>query len=120
MPEKLKYVTIPLRFSSIIYLLIGLLYGAALLFVPKESWDMPQDEFIIIAVTGVLTLVFCAACVIFIELTISFLKKGAYWAWIAAICLAGLYLPSIFILFGVFMLIGLLDNEVKEYCAKKS
>lgn len=118
-PSKLKYVTIPLRISSIVYLLIGLLYGAALLFVPSTSWDMPQDEFIIIAITGVMTIVLCIAFLIFIELTIHFLKKGAYWAWIAGICLAGLYLPSIFFIMGVFMLIGALDNDVKEFCSQK-
>lgn len=119
-PSKLKFVTIPLRISSVIYLLIGLLYGAALLFLPGSFWDMPQDEFIIVAITGVMTIVLCFSFLIFIELVIYFLKKGAYWAWIAAICLAGLYLPSIFLLLGVFMLVGALDEEVKAFCMKKS
>lgn len=80
---------------------------------------MPKEEFFIIAATGVLTILLCVALVVFIEVTIHFLKKGAYWAWICGICTAGLYLPSLFLLLGVFMLIGLLDEGVKEHCAKK-
>jgi hypothetical protein len=118
-PSKLKYVTIPLRISSVLYLIIGLLYGGALLFAPSTFWDMPKEESIIIAVTGGVTIVLCIAFAIFMEVTIRFLKKGAFWAWVAGICIAGLYLPSLFLLLGVFMLIGALNDEVKEFCAKK-
>ena len=47
------------------------------------------------------------------------LKNGKYWAWIAGICIAGLYIPSAFFVLGIIMLIGLLEDDVKNFCAKK-
>jgi hypothetical protein len=119
MPKKLSFVTVSLRISSIIYILISVIYTLGLLLFPKDELASDPVELGIIIGTGVLTIILCILLVVFIEVVINALKKGKQWAWIAGICLGGLYVPSLFLVLGVCMLIGLLDEEVKQFCEKK-
>ncbi len=55
---------------------------------------------------------------IVIEFVIKALRSGKHWGWIAGLCLAGLYIPSGFMVLGIIVLINLLKEESKEYCKK--
>lgn len=115
MPAKLKQFIIPLRISSVIYALIGIIVAAVVLFVPSES----NSERIVMIVFGGTMFLVSFGIIVFNEIVIAHLKKGKFWAWIAGICISGLYIPSIFLLLGIFMLRALIDNETKAFCAKK-
>jgi hypothetical protein len=115
-PKTMKLVTIPIRISSVIYAIFGL-GSFALLLIPLTTESNAE----ILAMRIILSLMFvmCAGLVVFLEIVIRALKGGKYWAWIAGICIAGLYIPSIFMVLGIIILVGLLNNEVKSFCAKK-
>lgn len=116
-PKSLKFVTIPLRISSILYLLIAL-GGLVFVFAPMQIED--PVEVVILRVTWALISLMSVGLTVFIEIVIKSLKKGTFWAWIAGLCLAGLYIPSAFAVLGIFMLIGLLKEEIKDFCSRKS
>jgi hypothetical protein len=116
MPRKLSYVTIPLHISAFIYILLALGFAGLLLFCPYDK--MGEDK-LVVQISGFLTIVIGFAMAVFAEIVVGGLKNGKYWAWIAGICLAGLYIPSGFFLLGIFMLLGLIDEETKAYCKKR-
>lgn len=119
MPEKMKWVTIPLHLSAVAYIVVALFSGLAFLAFPVMLESSPQSEVVIMIVTMILMVLLSVGMILFIELVVSHLKKGKFWAWIAAICLAGLYIPSAYFPLGIFMIIGLVDEEVKQFCGKK-
>lgn len=121
MPSKLKWVTIPLHFSAVAYIIIALLSVLPFLsiFGMTESVAASDFEMAIFMVTLALFVVLSVVMVVFIELVVSHLKKGRFWAWIAAICLAGLYIPSLYFPMGIFMILGLINEDVKEFCSRK-
>lgn len=115
-PNSLKIATIPIHISAVIYALLGI-GSLVLLFFPIPAED--DIELMIIRITLIVMFVVCAALVVFLEIVVQSLKAGRYWAWIAGICVAGLYIPSIFIPLGIPILLGLLKEDVKQYCARK-
>ncbi len=115
MPKKLQYVTIPLRISSVIYGALALIFTWLMFFAPMN--DGTADTLVIVF-SSLLMILVSVGLVVFIELVIRALRRGAYWSWIAGICLTGVYLPSLFLPLGVFMLVGLLDDDTKEHCRK--
>lgn len=116
MPKNIKYITVPLHISSVTYAFIALVCLLGLIFFPMDEFGEDKSVF---QITAVMMVFFGCAFAVFIELVASALKKGKYWAWIASICLAGLYLPSAFLPLGIFMLIGLLKEDTKEHCKRK-
>jgi hypothetical protein len=46
---------------------------------------------------------------VFIEIVARALNRRRFWAWVAGLCVSGLYIPSLFLPLGVMGLIGLLD-----------
>lgn len=119
MPSKLKWITIPLHLSAVAYVIVALFSALAFLGFPVMLEGSPDYEVAIMVVTMVLMVVLSVGMIIFIELVVAHLKKGKFWAWVAAICLAGLYIPSLYFPMGIFMIIGLVNEEVKEFCSKK-
>ena len=115
-PKTLKLATIPLRISSILYLLVAVL-GFVFLFAGGD--DCPPELAVIMGITWLFTAAMSIGMIVFIEIVIKALKNGKYWAWIAGLCLAGLYISSAFLLLGVFMLIGLLKDDTKKHCSRK-
>jgi hypothetical protein len=117
MTTPLKPTIICLRISSVLYFLIAIV--CVLPFFTITLGDESSADAMILRITWgsmcVLSLVFG----IFIEFIIKALKCGQYWGWIAGLCLAGLYIPSGFMVLGIIMLINLLKEESKEYCKKK-
>lgn len=119
MPPKLRQFIISLRVSSGIYALIAI--GATLLccLLPLLDVDMGSEDGIVMIIMGIIMAIMSIGIVIFNEFIIHFIKKGAFWAWVAGLCMAGLYIPSIFLPLGIFMLLGLIDPETNEFCKRK-
>ena len=53
---------------------------------------------------------FCVALAVGIELVVYGLGRRKLWAWIAGLCIFGMYVPSLFFPLGALGLWGLLDN----------
>jgi hypothetical protein len=111
-PNKLKWITIPMHLSAVAYLFV------MVLFISLFSYGMHDahlDEDFLFIFNLIIVLV-CLSLIVLIEIIIVYLKKGKKWAWIAAICFCFLYIPSIYLPFGIFMIIGLIDRDVREFC----
>ena len=52
---------------------------------------------------------FCLALAVGIEFVAAGLRRRRFWAWVAALCIFGIYLPSLFLPLGALGLWGLLD-----------
>ncbi|MFA5324407.1 MAG: hypothetical protein WC373_17150 [Smithella sp.] len=107
MNSKVSLAILGIRISAIIYLVILGIF-ASIFFLTGPA---PKGaELIIIIVLTVFTLTF----VIFLEILISQLRKRKYWAWIAGLIVGGLYIPSLFLPFGIMIFIGLLSKESQK------
>lgn len=95
MPHRITLAIVCLHISAAIYALIG-----GLLFF-DELDDLPW--------LATLMLVGCLLLAAGIEVVVWGLKRRKFWAWIAGICLFGLYVPSLFLPLGALGLWGLLD-----------
>ncbi|MFH1367587.1 MAG: hypothetical protein ABII64_00535 [Elusimicrobiota bacterium] len=108
MSKKLKYAIISLRISTIIYILIGLAFTIFLIAGDKETVNA---KWFVIA-----TIILGIVLVVFVEIVIKYIKKRRFWAWVAGLCIGGIYLPSLFLPLGIFILLGLLDvNTRREF-----
>ncbi len=113
MPKKIKYITIPLYISSVIYLILNIYLGSNYYSVwPDPSVDRVFLSFQILMIFG---LALNVGMVIVPILVASALKKGKRWTWMVSWFLIAAYLPSPFFPLGISMLIGILDQEVKDY-----
>ena len=60
--------------------------------------------------------IFLVPFVVFLEVLLVFLKKRKFWAWIAGVIVGALYAPSLFLPFGIMILVGLLaEGSRKEF-----
>ena len=114
MRNPLKPTIICLRISSVLYFLIALFCTLPFFTVPLA--DESPTEAMILRITWGLTCVMSLVFGIFIEFVIKAIRSGKHWGWIAGLCLAGLYIPSGFMILGIIMLINLLKEESKEHC----
>jgi hypothetical protein len=103
---RIHLTIIALRISEVIYFLAALC--SPFLFT---AYTEGQDQ--IGLITGVCTAIFGIGIVVFIEVVIRNLKQQKFWAWVVALCLSGLYVPSAFLPLGIMGLIGLLDPETR-------
>jgi hypothetical protein len=94
-----------LHISAVLYFLLGGAF-AALFFVAE---DTPEGT-----IVAILMMVVCLAFIIGIEFVAYGLKKRKFWAWIAALCIFGLYVPSLFLPLGALGIWGLLDAGSRE------
>jgi hypothetical protein len=53
---------------------------------------------------------FCIALIVGIEFVAAGLRRRALWAWVAGLCIFGLYVPSLFLPLGALGLWGLLGE----------
>lgn len=97
MPSKLWLAIVCFRISALIYLGLGFLVFALL------ADEQPA--------VGVFGAILCCGFGIGIEVVIWGLRQLRFWAWIAGLCLCGLYVPSLFMPLGALALWGLLDND---------
>jgi hypothetical protein len=117
MPSKMKYVTLSIHISVVLYAFLLLAASLAMFFVP---FDKLGEDGYILKVAILATIITCGPLIAFLEIVVNSLKKGRYWSWIAAVIVTGFYIPSGYIMLGIFMLIGLMDEDVRDFCKKKT
>lgn len=98
MPRSLKIATICLHLSAVLYLLLGVY----LLVTPSFG-----------TFTSVFLGIFSVILAILVEVIVKGLNSVKRWAWIAALILFCLYVPSLFILLGILGLVDLLRAETR-------
>lgn len=115
---KLKKTIVALHINAVLNVLVGIAFLTATIlmgvFVGDDFFSSQDD--IMSSVIVLLYFSFVAAILfgsaIFIEVVIFHLKHQRYWAWIAAIILCGINLPSIYFVLGLVGLFGLADKIV--------
>lgn len=100
--SRIRLTIFAFRISEGIYVLVGLCLP---IFTISFKEVREQYPIWLGACTGLLALGFAVA----IEVVVRGLIRRKFWAWIAGLCLSGLYVPSLFLPLGVMGLIGLLD-----------
>lgn len=119
-PQSLKRAILCLRISEVLYVLIALLFaalGAVGLFGPPLNASDPAEKAMVWGFVFFLVFISLGMAV-FIEIVCRHLKEGRYWAWIAALILFGIYVPSLFILLGILGLLALMKPETQAYFKK--
>ena len=120
-PKSLRPALLCLRISEGLYIFLAILFGVLgpiSLFGPPLDPGNPNEQMIIWGF--VFLFVFLSlGMAIFIEIVCRHLKQGKYWAWIAALILCGLYVPSLFIVLGIVGLLSLLKPETRAFFGQK-
>lgn len=106
-PERLSLALWGLRLSQAFYLLL-LLCTPLPLFLAKGEEKLWIFLWTTCCMGGL-----AIACAVGIEVVVRGLQQHKYWGWIAGLCIAGLYIPSLFLPFGIMILIGLLDQQTQ-------
>lgn len=118
MPKNLKLITLSLQIALLPHLCL-LLFGVILLVyaITVEGFAI-EDQLTGVAI-GASFSIYSLAVMIFIPFVVKALKEGFRWAWIAAISMGFLSIPTIFVGFSIFIIAGSLDNEVQAFCVRK-
>jgi thiol:disulfide interchange protein len=95
----LKTSLICIRIASAIYLLLGI----AVCLLPQV--DSTAKTILLIATFGM---------VFWCEITAWGLKKTKKWSWVSAVILFALFIPSAFFLLGIFGMINMMNNDVRD------
>ena len=98
MGHKIGLATVCLHISAVLYLIIGVLL---LMFDDDARLGMPF---------AVGMLLFFFVLVGGTELVVYGLHRRRFWAWVAGLCIFGVYVPSLFFPLGALGLWGLLDS----------
>lgn len=101
MPHRILMAIVCLHISAVLYLLLGVAMGLVFYFDPDFGTARVP-----IALGMFL---FCLVLVVGIEVVVWGLTKRKFWAWVAGLCIFGLYAPSLFIILAGFGFWGLLD-----------
>lgn len=101
MPHKIHFATVSLHISAAMYLLIGLA-----MFPLVDAGKLEYGQQFAWALFA-----FCLVLILGIEIVAVGLRRRRYWAWIAGICIFGMYASSLFMPLGAFGLWGLLDSR---------
>src|SRR6266849_1178427 len=91
-----------LHISAVLYLIVGVLMFAL--------FTRDKDETGLGLAFAIGTLLFCLALIAGIEFVVYGLRNRKFWAWVAGLCVFGVYLPSLFFPLGALGLWGLLDS----------
>lgn len=120
MRDKIIFATVSLHISAFLYFLTGLGMMALFAFLipfERQTSEMPQRQALATGhqnyaelCIGLFMFLFCLALVFGIEVVAYGLERRKFWAWIAGLCIFGLYVPSLFLPLGAFGLWGLLDE----------
>ena len=101
MPHRINLAILCLHISAALYLVVGILFGV--LFHDDEDLGALAMPFAIGA------MVFCVLLTAGIEVVVWGLRRRKFWAWVAGLCIFGIYIPSLFLPLGALGLWGLLD-----------
>src|SRR5258708_18611974 len=88
-----------LHISAVLYLVVGLAMFPLLAGEDDSSTAIASAWFLL-----------CLMMIVGVEFTVYGLKRRRFWAWVAGICIFGMYLPSLFLPLGALGLLGLLDE----------
>lgn len=105
MGHRIAMAIVCLHISAVLYILVGVL--ALWFFLSTDDTGAGM-------VFGVGTLILCLALAAGIEFVVVGLRRRKLWAWIAGLCVFGIYLPSLFLPLGAFGLWGLLDGGSRK------
>lgn len=112
MKTRLSWTILCLHISAVLYLVMAFFFPILLsLIQPDEARGR---------IIGLVLLVVALLMAIGIEVIAAGLKRHRFWAWVAAVIVCGLYIPSFFIILGVFGLWGLLDRGTRALFFKPS
>jgi drug/metabolite transporter superfamily protein YnfA len=103
--NKIQIAIISLHISTALYVILLLAVPVFLAYFKDESFQGP-----VAFAFGGLWVFLCLVMAVFIEVVVRGIRQRKRWAWIAGLCLAGLYLPSLFMPLGALGLWGLLDK----------
>lgn len=130
LPQPINKAIISLHITAILTGLVGIfVLGAGIVFLVFTSTDASMDGAGLSedVVSGILVMIyFCflgillLGTAIFIEIVIHYLKCQRYWAWIAAIIISGINLPSIYFILGLVGIIGLADKTVAKHYLERA
>lgn len=101
MRHRIGLAVVCLHISAVLYLLAGVLMFP--LFLADD-----ETGFGLAFAAGLL--VFCLTMIVGIEFVAYGLGRRRFWAWVAGLCIFGVYVPSAFLPLGVLGLWGLLDG----------
>ena len=99
---RIRLAILALRISEGIYVLLGLCLPISMISVKEIGDEYPMW-------LGVCTALLIIGFAVFIEIVARALNRRQFWAWVAGLCISGLYIPSLFLPLGVMGLVGLLD-----------
>jgi len=99
--HKIGLATICLHISAALYVIVGLVLFPLFLSDDETSLGFPF---------AIVMLLLCLALASGIECVIYGLRRRKFWAWVAGLCIFGLYVPSLFFPLGALGLWGLLDS----------
>lgn len=102
MTHRLTMANTCLHISAALYLALGFGMGPLLTWLDEGEGELP-------AFLGTFLLVFCLILAGGIEVVAHGIRRRKFWAWVAGLCIFGLYLPSLFLPLGALGLWGLLD-----------
>jgi hypothetical protein len=100
-PHRIGMAVVCLHISAVLYFLVGLLLFPLFMAVDQTGLGLTF---------AVAMFIFCLALIVGIELVVSGLHRRRFWAWVAGLCIFGLYVPSLFFVLGALGLWGLLDE----------
>ncbi len=101
MKHRIGMAIVCLHISAVLYLLVGLLMFPLLL--SNDEMEYRLD-------IAVGMFVFCLVLIAGIEVVVYGLHRRRFWAWVAGLCIFGIYASSIFFPLGALGLWGLLDE----------
>ncbi|MFN7892004.1 MAG: hypothetical protein ACK5OC_17050 [Pirellula sp.] len=99
--HKIGLATVSLHISAALYVIVGLLLFALFMSDDETGIGLPFAVFL---------LLLCLALATGIEFVVYGLHRRKFWAWVAGICIFGIYVPSLFLPLGALGLWGLLDS----------
>ena len=108
--HKIGFATVSLHISAVLY---GLL-AVACLAGPYFVTDIPENQRTVVWIVAAVLAVISLALVVGVEFVAYGLRKRKFWAWVAGLCIFGLYVPSLFLPLGAFGLWGLLAPESRK------
>lgn len=99
--HKIGLATVCLHISAVLYVIIGLLLFPLFMSEDETGLGLPF---------AVVMLLLCLALASGIEFVVYGLNRRKFWAWVAGLCIFGLYASSLFLPLGALGLWGLLDS----------
>jgi hypothetical protein len=100
MRHRIGIAIVCLHISAVLYFMVGVLILGIFAINEHEAGTG----------AGLCMFVFCVALIAGIEVVVHGLHQRKFWAWIAGLCIFGMYIGSLFFPLGALGLWGLLDS----------